>query len=325
MPATSSARTRPSKAMRRRTFFGLAGAAAITSLASAARAQAPLTPFVVSPPAGQDGAGLYYALRQGWFQQAGLDVSVQPASGAAAIPGVLGGAVQVAYANVFSLCEAHVKGLPIVLVAPGVAYASATAFQQLVVAGDSPLRTQKDFPGKTVAVSALGDMASFTVQSWLVQGGVDPATVHFVELRVASMPTALDQKRVDAIAIYEPFLTAAESKGARSVGKPFDSIALSFLEAAWFTTLPYATANRPTILRFTAALNRAQQYYDSHFDELIPLISDFTEIPPDLLRKLNPELIPAALNPAAIQPVIDAAAKYHAINASFPAKDFIFT
>ena len=310
--------------MRRHAFLSAATACVLTSVASPAPADVATTPLIIGPPTGQDAAGLYYAMQKGWFQQAGLDISVMPAAGATAIPGVLGGALQVAYANVFSLCIAHQKGIAITLIAPGVAYASATAFNQLLVAGDSPIHAKKDFVGKTVAVPSLGE-SSLAVQEWLRQGGVDGTSVHFVEMKPSAMPAALAAKRIDAIVVYDPYLNAAEVLGARSVGKPYDQIAVNYLDAAWFTTIPYATAHRDAIVKFAAALNRGQQYYDTHYDDLIPLISDFTKLAPDTLHKLMPELIPATLTPTLIQPVIEAAVRYGAITSSFPAKELIFT
>lgn len=310
--------------MRRHEFLGAATACALSPLARTSLADVAPTALVVSPSPGPDAAGLYYGMQQGWFQAAGLELSIVPASGAAAIPGVIGGAIQIAYANLFSLCAAHQKGFPITLIAPGVAYASATAFNQILVAADSPANTPKDLIGKTIAVTALADMATYGVQGWLLQAGVDPTSVHFVEMKAPSMQAALDAKRVDAITIYEPYLSAAKAAGARTLGKPYDSIALNFLSAAYFATVSYAAAHRDAISKFVAVINRGNQYFDTHYAELIPMISDFTKTPPEVLRKLSPPQIPPALTTAAIQPVIDAAARVHAIESSFPAKDLIF-
>lgn len=310
--------------MKRSVFLAGAAAASFSPCAVRAADVAPF-PLVVAPPSGTDAGALYYAMQQGWFQQVGLQITAIPGNGAAAMPGVIGGSVQFAYANVYSLAEAHVKGIPIVLVAPGIAYVSATAFQQLLVNGDGPIRGQKDLVGKIVAVSSLGDMAAFTVQSWLNKGGVDPATVHFVELKVSAMPDALLQRRVDAIAVYDPFMSAALDRGARVIGKPFDSIALNFLEAAWFTTRDFASVHHDVVQKFASVIIRAAQYFDIHYNDLIPMISDFTKLSPDTLRKEAPEYVATSLNPAMIQPVIDAAARYHAIPSNFPAKDLIFS
>ena len=310
--------------MRRGKFFGTVTAYGLSLAAVGALADEPIE-LAVAPPTGPDAAGLYYGLQQGWFQQAGLKVTVVVANGAAAVPGVIGGSLQIAYANTLSLCQAHAKGIPITLIAPGVAYRSTGAFNELIVGADSTVRSAKDLVGKTIAVSELGDMESFAIQVWLGQAGVDPAAVHFVEIKPSSMLAALDAKRVDAIGIYEPFLSAAKDKGARVLAKPFDVIGPYFLEEAWFTMMPYATAHRSAILQFAAVVNRGAQYHDTHYDELVPMVSDFSKIPASALQHMTHGDVPTALASAMIQPVIDSAAKYHAIANSFPAKDFIFS
>jgi hypothetical protein len=57
---------------------------------------------------------------------------------------------------------------------------------------------------------------------------------------------------------------------------------------------------------------------------MIPMISEFTKLPPEVLGKLEYPTVPTSLSPALIQPVIDLAAKYQAIPASFPASEIIF-
>ena len=52
-------------------------------------------------------------------REAGLDVEVGTATnGAATIPAVIAGGVDVGYANLFSQAQAHIKGLPIALLFP---------------------------------------------------------------------------------------------------------------------------------------------------------------------------------------------------------------
>jgi hypothetical protein len=57
---------------------------------------------------------------------------------------------------------------------------------------------------------------------------------------------------------------------------------------------------------------------------MIPMISEFTKLPPDVLGKIAYPTVPSSLSPALIQPVIDLAAKYQAIPATFPASEIIF-
>jgi NitT/TauT family transport system substrate-binding protein len=268
---------------------------------------------------------LYYAVQQDWFKQAGLDVVIQPVpNGGAGMSALVGGAVQIAYANVISLSIAHQRGVPVTLVAPGAGYHSANAIARLLVPADSSIQSLKDLEGKTIGVPLLGDINTIAVEGLLDQGGIARDTVKFAEIPPPNLPSALLTKRVDAIVVYEPFVSAAVAQGARSIAKPYDSVALNFMIAAWVAYGPWASAHRDAVLAFASVLNRGSQYANAHYQELIPMISTFSKMQPEVLTKLAYPTVSPTLATSLIQPVIDAAAKYHAIPASFRAKDFIF-
>jgi NitT/TauT family transport system substrate-binding protein len=312
--------------MRRTSFLSSTTACTLVALGAPVLA-ADVTPttITVAPLAGPDVAGLYYAAQQGWFKQANLDVVIQPVpNGGAGMSALVGGTVQIAYTNVLSLSVAHQKGIPVVLVAPGAGYHSATAVARVLVAGDSTIRTVKDLEGKVIAVPLLGDINTIGVDGLLDQAGVDRTTVKFTEIPPPNMPAALAAKRVDAISIYEPFVSAAIAQGARAIAKPYDSVALNFTIAAWVAYGPWASAHRDAVMAFASVLNRGSQYANVHYQDLIPMISDFSKMQPETLGKMAYPTVAPALSTALIQPVIDAAAKYKAIPASFPAKDFLF-
>jgi NitT/TauT family transport system substrate-binding protein len=224
---------------------------------------------------------------------------------------------------VLTLSIAHAKGVAATLVAPGAGYHSATPSARLLVSGDSTIRSVKDLEGKTIAIPVLGDINSIAVEGTLDQGGVDRSKVQFVEIPPPAMPTALLAKRVDAIAAYEPFVSSALDQGARAIAKQYDSIARDFV-AAWVGSDPWIAAHRTTVVTFATVFNRASQYANVHHDELIPLTASFTKLPPEVLGKLPYPTVAPTLDLGLIQPVIDAAAKYHAIPASFRAKEFVF-
>ena len=180
----------------------------------------------LSPP---DVVTLYYGQQQGAFAKAGLDLEVQPMqSGSAAMAAVAGGAAHIAYGNVLSLCQAHERGIALKLIAPGGSYDNRFADAKLLVAGDSAIKTPKDLAGGTIGVSALHNLMTVAVAGWLDTVGMDANAMKYVELSPGSMLSALEAKRVDAIAIYEPFLSNAVARGARAIGNPYDSIAHQF-------------------------------------------------------------------------------------------------
>jgi len=301
---------------------------ALLALGGGAGAQtAAGTPMLVSTVTSSDALPFFYAKEHGWFEKAGLDVTVQisPGGGAAMVAALVGGALQVVFVNTLALAAAHQKGLPIVAIAPGGRYNSATPHAQLLVPANSPLRTAKDLEGKVVAVPGLHDLFTVGVKAWLEKNGADPASVKFVEIQPPAMEAALNQQRVDAAAIYVPYMNAAISGGARVLAKFYDAVAPSFLTAVWCANSTWVKEHPDAALRFAGVIHDAAAYTNPHYKELIPFIAQFSKTPVETLEKMQPLLVPPALNPADLQPVIDVAAKYKELSGSFSAKDEIFT
>jgi NitT/TauT family transport system substrate-binding protein len=308
--------------MKRIAFMGTMGST-LAAVAAPTPSKA-ATPFVVGSLAGTSDAALYYALQQGWFSAAGLDVTIQPTSaGPAAMAGVIGGSMQTADGNVLSLAGAYSKGIPVVLIAAGASWTSSLPTSVSLVAGPV-IQSLKDLIGGTIAVPSLLDLLTVSTKGLLEKNGIDSNSVHFIEIPPANMPVALQAQRVSAIAVYDPFRTAALSNGGHLIGTPYVSIAPSFLVTAFFASRPWVEAHRRETAAFTSVYMRGAAYTNVHHEELLPMVSTFSHVPLEVLERETYAPIPSSgLDPALIQPVIDAAAKYHVIPRSFPAKDFI--
>ena len=299
---------------------------ALLALGTVASAQtAPRTPIVLVPIASTDMAEAFYAVQTGMFERAGLDVTIQQApSGAAAMTALVGGAAQIGYTNSLALATARGKGIPVVLLSPGALYRTAIPHAVLLVPSDSPLRTARDLEGHTVAVAGLHDLLGISVVTWIGKNGGDPTKVKFVEMPPSTMQAALEAKRIDAAASYEPFLSAAVHAGSAKVfSKPYDAIGLSFLTGAWFALGPWVNDHRAAAIAFAKVLDQSSQYVNGHYDELTPLISSFTKLSPETLHDMVKLYTPPGLKAADLQPVIDAAAKAHEIPAPFQAAQMI--
>jgi len=312
--------------MNRQRFLGTSAALALSSAAYPVAAQT-MTPIVVAPLSGPDNASLYYAQQQGWFRQAGLDVTIQPqTSGAVGMAALIGGSAQIANSNVLSLCLAYAKGVPVAIVTPGSIYdGSVSENIQLVVAPGSPVRRAKELNGKNVAVPGLSDLFTVSIKGIVDQDGGDSSSVHFVEMPPPSMVGALQAGKIDAAGVYDPFLSAVLAVGAKPIVKPYDSIAPKFLVDCDFVHRPWAEQHRQAVSDFAGAYNRASGYVNSHYRELYPMVSQFSHIPVDVLAHMQYAEIASTVDPGMIQPVINAAAKYHVIPRAFPATELIFS
>jgi len=299
--------------------------AALAAAPARSVAQTAPTPIVAAPNTAADQVVFYYAQQSGIFARAGLDVTAVAApSGSASLLAVVAGTANVAFSNTLSLAVAHAKGIPIVLVAPGGLYDTNAPIVRALVTADSEVRSARDLVGRTISVAGLHDLLSLGAIAWLAQGGVAQDQVHFVEIPAGAMLAALQAKRTDAMVVYQPFDVAAINAGARVIAKPYDAIALVFQAGIWFASTAWANEHRDATRRFVAAMHESSVYVNAHFEELFPMISAFTKIDVDMLRKIPRPRFPPALSAALIQPVIDAAAKFHELSAPFRAQEMMF-
>jgi NitT/TauT family transport system substrate-binding protein len=303
----------------------VAGAAALTATAGRAGAQSALTPVHLAGSVNDDVTPMLYAIQSGLMKRAGIDATLDKgSSGSAVSAGVIGGSYQIGKSSVAGLITAHAKGVPFVFVAAAGLYESSLPVTALMVRSDSTIKTGADLNGKTVAVSAIGDLYTLTVKGWVDQHGGDSSTLKLTEIPLSAVPAALATGRIDAGGLEEPEVSEAlESGKSRVLGRLFDSIAPRFMYTGWFSTLDWATQNRPLLDKFRAALRDATNYTNSHKADTVILSSDFTLIDPKIVAKGTRVTALATLDPKLIQPVIEAAAKYKMIPAAFDAREMI--
>lgn len=307
--------------IRRAVLLGLSFALAT----SVATAQTPLVTIRCASNAADDLTPVLYAQRTGMFAKAGLDVELtRMNSGAAVSAAVLGGSIDVGKSSLVPLIEAHAHGLPLVLVAPGELWLTDEPISGLVVLKNSPISSAKDLDGKNVAVVALKDLTDLGLHAWVDQHGGDSASLHSVELPSASALSALTEGRVDAANLSNPFFNNVVASGkVRVIGRPDDAIARRFLITGWFATADYVQKNRPALERFGQVVRQAAAYTNKHHAETVDLISAFSGMDAAVVAQMTRATVAYGLDARDVQPVIDAAAKYKAIDHSFDAQELL--
>jgi NitT/TauT family transport system substrate-binding protein len=290
------------------------------------RAQAlPLVLNLATAPVA-DNVPARYAFAQGWFAQAGLDIKLSVLGGGAAIgAAVVGGAADIGATNMFTAILAHAKGIDLKILAPGGRYEEGNPTTQLLVGIESPIRTAKDLEGHSVAVAGLNDLSAVSVRVWMAANGANPDAVRFIETPMSTMPAMLVGKRIDAMIASEPALQAAESTGqTRMLAVPYAAIGKHFFTSVWVVNSSWGAAHRDAALKFADVMRRATIYTNSHFDELIPFIAEYTKIPVEALRAMRKVKSGTTLVADDIQPLIDAVAKFKGIPKVFPASEIMF-
>ncbi len=265
------------------------------------------------------------AQHAGIFKRNGLDVDVQVMnSGAAVAAAIVGGALNAGGTSVMGLITAHLKGVPFQIIAPASLYVSDHPSELLVVRKDSTIRTGVDLNGKVVASPALKDLFSITTFAWVDENGGDSRTLHEIELPPAATPAALDSGRIDAAVLTEPLLSQTINAGiARVLGKPYDAIAPRFMIAAVFADANYINANKDAVQRLSRALLQANAFGNAHPDQTAPWLAELTKVDVATINRGHREMFDEAIIPGNLQRVIDAAARYKAIDHAFDARDLI--
>jgi NitT/TauT family transport system substrate-binding protein len=266
---------------------------------------------------------VFFAQDKGFFKANGLSADIQVISNGAAITSaVMSGALDVAQSNIASLAAAHEHGLDVVIIAPAGQYSSKAPTTALIVAKNSPIKTAKDLNGKTLAGNGIKNITQVGAFAWMDKNGGDPSTTKFVEMPFPDMPGALATGRIDAAVIAEPELSTALAKGdVRVLGNCYDGIAKDFMIGAWFTTGTWAKAHPDLVKRFSKAMSQTADWANKNQAASAEMLTKYTkiEVAPGMKRTVYAD----KLEPALVQPLIDASAKYGITKATFPAASII--
>jgi NitT/TauT family transport system substrate-binding protein len=269
-------------------------------------------------------AACYYAQEQGFFKRAGIDAQVQTiASGGAIVAAVASNAVDVGFANLVSVVTAYAKNIPVTIVAPGSVDVESTPTNVLVVPPNSPIRTGRDFNGKTMATTTLKNIVQFAAQLWVDTHGGDSSTIKFVEMPFSSMTEALVAGRIDGAIVAEPFMADVKTK-TRLVAYPMSAIGPRVQLGGWLANTTWARTNPDAVAAFSDAMIKANEWGNAHRDLSAQILAKHTKLEPDVLTKMNRATYATKLVAAEMQPAIDVAARYGAIPQTIPAERLIF-
>jgi NitT/TauT family transport system substrate-binding protein len=226
-----------------------------------------------------DTAGLQVALKEGFFKQAGLNVTVESVTqSTAAIPDLLHGSIDViAGGNYVSFFEAEANGtFPVQILAPA---DDCTADTYGVVAmPSSGITTPADLAGKTIAVNLTQNVQTLTTSAVLAADGVDASSLHYVQIPFPDMGAALQANRVDAISAVEPFLSAALAAGGKLVTSTCTGSMANFPLSGYVTTKSWTEGHAIAARAFQQAVEKGNAYADAHPSVVRALLPTYTSI-----------------------------------------------
>lgn len=313
--------------MRRSAFIVTFSALAVQPIASGTAAGQSTDVVRVGVGPVDQAVPMVYAADSGLYKKYGVNVEiVKLPSGNALASAVSGGSLELAMASSLAAITAISRGLPFTIIGNLATYDSAKPDAAMLVLANSPIRTPKDLEGKTLAAVSLQDLNSIATFAWLDQLGVDRSTLKYIELPASASLAAMEQGRIVASTLYEPFYSTFMATGkVRALGHPYDGIAKRFSSSLMFGTKAWVDTHRDTVDKYLRATQEASQYIAAHENETPAILARFTGLDPAQITNVHHSARGTAISAADLQAVIDAALKYKVIQSSIPAQEMLCT
>jgi NitT/TauT family transport system substrate-binding protein len=179
-----------------RKLFATALAVLGFQVVSPVSAQERLTLVLNWVPSG-DHAPFYYAIQQGWYRDAGVDVRLEIARGSGASSARVGAGAEMGIADLGSAMVAKGAGADLVAVM-NIFANSPQGFYWLKSSG---INSAKDFVGRKLG-NPPGDAARVMWPAIAKRMGVDSNGVSWVNINPAAKPAALISKQVDGTTFF---------------------------------------------------------------------------------------------------------------------------
>ncbi len=267
----------------------------------------------------------WYAKEQGFFARNGIDAQVLniPGASGGVTAALVGGAIDVGCVSMGPTSNAHLRSIPIRLLAAGAIIRSEEPTTSLVVAKASPITSARDLKGKVIGTIVLRDVITVSTAKWLDLHGGDSTTVRFIEMPMTDAAPALVAGRIDAYALGEPFLTNSAGE-VRILGNIYDVLGSRVMISMHIAMADWLGKNADAARRVRTALSQAARWANLNRQAANVILARLTKIPLETVGKMKHVIYGEALDVAMIQPQIDALAEYKYIDRRYDVSEIIW-
>jgi NitT/TauT family transport system substrate-binding protein len=220
-------------------------------------------------------------IKKGFFSAQGIEINKRTLqSGNDIVLALANKNGEIGYLGWVPMMIASTQGIQLSAVAASEVEGTSEAdnWQNILVKGDSSIRTPADLAGKTIAVNALKGVGEVMIKAALKKRGVNPSSVRLLAMPFPTMRTALRNGQVDAIWTPEPFLSQALNlDNARIVMAPGPVLGRYWPIGGYASLTSWSRSNPALAKRFRTAINRSLTYAQSHPAEIRELLPAGTQ------------------------------------------------
>ncbi|RBY94749.1 hypothetical protein DQ244_05615 [Blastococcus sp. TBT05-19] len=240
-----------------------------------------------------NGAPLYflqYGIQEGFFEDAGVTLEATASSGGATvIPQLVSGDLDIAGSNVVSVLIASSQGLPLKMVAAGTATSEEPEqdFSALMVPGDSPIADISQLEGQKVAVNTLRNVNDIVLGNMLEDAGLSFDSVDLVEIPFPDMAAAIESGDVAAGVLIEPFITVAEQRGLKIIGRPYSDLKPGLQIGTYVMTEQFVNENPDAVEAFQEGVQATADAIAEDPEAFRQALPELGDISPELAEKVR--------------------------------------
>lgn len=318
------------KSLSRRQFNRAAAASAVLAGFGPVGAFAQGTPMKIRASVVPiiDTAALHAAIQKGFFAAEGLEVDITPISGGAAgLPALAAGQVQIAFSNIVSTVLGASQGLGFKIIAPAASAPDAPPEGTAIVAAKGKgFKTGKDLEGKRVAVNNRANVIWLYSRAWVEATGGNPDKVTYLEIPFPQMTDAIKGGQVDAGLLVDPFMSAGVQAGTLElVGWPFHTVQKGMSISHYATTEKFLQSNPQAVAAFVRGLDKGIDWMNANAGspDWLKIISSFTKLPEERLKTLNVAPFKKVVEPQSVEASIALMRKHGMLPKPIAAKDVL--
>jgi NitT/TauT family transport system substrate-binding protein len=263
-----------------------------------------------------DVAPVYIGLEDGIFAREGLEIEITPVQGgAASIPAMIAGELDIAFGAVPSMLSGSANGLDLRLIAeqnrasPGFSDISALPDEDLT--GD-PVALE----GKRLGLNTFANTAELTARSVVEAAGGDFDEVEALEVPFPEMIPMLERGELDAAFLVEPFTTIArQTLDARSVVDPYTGETEGLPVGSYTTTENFAANFPNTVRAFQRAIIAATDIARNDPQRVIDILPTYTTLDAEAAASVTQPEFVARIDQDQIQRIVDLMGKHGFLDA----------
>lgn len=263
--------------------------AAIAAMLVAVTADVGSAQILIGGTPNSEQATAMVAEQEGIFKKHGIDGKFQIIPLNPTIPAALmSNSIQIGVPTPTTFLQAVDNGIDLVIIAGGSVNNPKGTGIGIVARKDSGIKTAKDLVGKRFGAPGLNAVLHVMVRRWLMDEGVDPKSVNFVEAMFPVHGDLLKAGQVDAVVTADPFLSRIKQSGD---GEEILNLVTTLPDDAppvmYVTTREWAQKNPDTIKAFRAAIEEAAVFIAANPDKAREAIGNALTLPPPVVKTLT--------------------------------------